>query len=184
MSAHDTLLCKRIDKKCYQLLCKNELSLFCRSTEVDNFFVSLKQTCKTYSPSAYRLVINFTNLLVQSTNAPVVILCHSSVSPQTTGNRTNLALGRIGKKIARFKRLENSRLQFQNDLAFLGRIGKPSLSEFPEIYGFTNKNMLYFTSMQSRKCAQLLRYLIYSVCQQDQSKSTGAKAILLTQKLQ
>ncbi len=39
------------------------------------------------------------------------------------------------EKIARFKILENSSLYFQNDLAFLGRIGKPSLSEFPEIYG-------------------------------------------------
>jgi hypothetical protein len=45
-----------------------------------------------------------------------------------------LALGRIEKKIARFKILENSRLWFQNDLAFLGRNEKPSLSEFPEIY--------------------------------------------------
>jgi hypothetical protein len=42
------------------------------------------------------------------------------------------------EKIARFKIQENSSLQFQNDLAFLGRIGKPSLSEFPEIYGLLN----------------------------------------------
>jgi hypothetical protein len=38
------------------------------------------------------------------------------------------------EKIARFKILESSSLQFQNDLAFLGRIGKPSFSEFPKIY--------------------------------------------------
>jgi hypothetical protein len=42
----------------------------------------------------------------------------------------------LKKKIARFKTLENSSIYFQNDLAFLGRIGKPSLSEFPEIYVF------------------------------------------------
>jgi hypothetical protein len=37
-------------------------------------------------------------------------------------------------KIARFIRLENFSLYFQNDLAFLGQIGKISLSEFAEIY--------------------------------------------------
>ncbi len=42
------------------------------------------------------------------------------------------------EKIARFKRLENFSHYFQNDLAFLGRIGKPSFSEFPEIFGLTN----------------------------------------------
>ena len=38
------------------------------------------------------------------------------------------------EKIARFEKLKNFCRVFQNDLAFLGRIGKPSLSEFPEIY--------------------------------------------------
>ncbi len=38
------------------------------------------------------------------------------------------------KKIARFEKLENFSSVFQNGLAFLGRIGKASLSEFPEIY--------------------------------------------------
>jgi hypothetical protein len=50
------------------------------------------------------------------------------------GKSDELASGPNWKKIARFKRLESSSLKFQNDLAFLGRIGKPSLSEFPEIY--------------------------------------------------
>ncbi len=40
-----------------------------------------------------------------------------------------LGSGPNQKKIARFKRLENSSLYFQNNLAFLGRIGKPSLSD-------------------------------------------------------
>ena len=39
------------------------------------------------------------------------------------------------EKIARFEKLKNFCRVFQNDIAFLGRIGKPSLSEFPEIYG-------------------------------------------------
>jgi hypothetical protein len=39
------------------------------------------------------------------------------------------------EKIAHFEKLENLSSVFQNDLAFLGRIGKASLSEFPEIYG-------------------------------------------------
>jgi hypothetical protein len=51
------------------------------------------------------------------------------------GKSEELGSGPNWKKIARFKRLENSSLYFQNDLAFLGRIKKPSLSEFPEIYG-------------------------------------------------
>jgi hypothetical protein len=38
------------------------------------------------------------------------------------------------KKIARFKKLDNLRSVFQNGLAFLGLIGKASLSEFPQIY--------------------------------------------------
>ncbi len=38
------------------------------------------------------------------------------------------------KKIAGFEKLENLSSIFQNALAFLGRIGKVSLSEFPEIY--------------------------------------------------
>jgi hypothetical protein len=50
------------------------------------------------------------------------------------GKSDELGSGPNWKKIARFKKLENSSLYFQNDLAFLGRIGKPSLSEFPEIY--------------------------------------------------
>jgi hypothetical protein len=41
------------------------------------------------------------------------------------------------KKIERFEKLENSRIVFQNDLAFMGRIGKVSFFEFPEIYGQT-----------------------------------------------
>jgi hypothetical protein len=50
------------------------------------------------------------------------------------GKSDELGSGPNWKKIARFKRLENSNLYFQNDLAFLGRIGKLSLSEFPEIH--------------------------------------------------
>ncbi len=47
------------------------------------------------------------------------------------------------EKIARFKRLENSSLYFQNDLAFLGRIRKPSLSEFTEIYDLCVNDLEY-----------------------------------------
>ncbi len=47
------------------------------------------------------------------------------------------------EKIARFKKLQSSSIVFQNDLAFLGRIGKASLSEFPEIYGLCD-NWLYW----------------------------------------
>ncbi len=54
------------------------------------------------------------------------------------GRSDELGSGPNWKKIARFKILESSSLYFQNDLAFLGRIGKPSLSEFPEIYGLFN----------------------------------------------
>ncbi len=39
------------------------------------------------------------------------------------------------KKIAHFAKLDNLSSIFQNGLDFLGRIGKASLSEFPEIYG-------------------------------------------------
>ncbi len=39
------------------------------------------------------------------------------------------------KKIARFEKQENFSNVFQNGLAFLGRIGKSSLSMFSEIYG-------------------------------------------------
>ncbi len=53
------------------------------------------------------------------------------------GKSDELGSGPNWKKIARFKRLENSSFYFQNDLAFLGRIGKPSLSEFLEIYWVT-----------------------------------------------
>jgi hypothetical protein len=42
-------------------------------------------------------------------------------------------MGQIGK-IARFEKLENFSSVFQNGLAFLVRIGKANLSEFPEIY--------------------------------------------------
>ncbi len=68
------------------------------------------------------------------------------------GKSDKLGSGPNWKKTARFKRLESSSLQFENDLAFLGRIGKPSLSvfpEFPEIYSgtfiviFHNKNCCY-----------------------------------------
>jgi hypothetical protein len=38
------------------------------------------------------------------------------------------------KKIARFEKLENFSSVFQYGLAFLGRSGKVSFSEFPEIY--------------------------------------------------
>jgi hypothetical protein len=38
------------------------------------------------------------------------------------------------KKTARFEKLENLCSIFQNGLVFLRRIGKASLSEFPEIY--------------------------------------------------
>ncbi len=44
-----------------------------------------------------------------------------------------LGSGPNWKKIARFKKLQSSSIEFQNDLALLGRIGKASLSEFPEI---------------------------------------------------
>ncbi len=53
------------------------------------------------------------------------------------GKSDKLGSGAELEKIACFKILESSSLYFQNDLAFLGRIGKPSLSEFPEIYGYT-----------------------------------------------
>ncbi len=52
------------------------------------------------------------------------------------GKSDELGSGPNWKKIARFKTLKSFSLYFQNDLAFLGRIGKPSLSEFPEIYGW------------------------------------------------
>jgi hypothetical protein len=38
------------------------------------------------------------------------------------------------EKIAHFEKLENLSGVLLNGLAFLGRIGKASLSEFPEIY--------------------------------------------------
>jgi hypothetical protein len=41
------------------------------------------------------------------------------------------------EKIARFEKLENLSSVFQNGLAFLGRIGKALLCEFPEIYGLS-----------------------------------------------
>jgi hypothetical protein len=41
------------------------------------------------------------------------------------------------EKIARFKKLQSSSIVFQNDLAFLGHIGKASLSE---IYDFSMSN--------------------------------------------
>ncbi len=40
-------------------------------------------------------------------------------------------------KLASFEKLENLSSVFQNGLAFLGRIGKASLFEFPEIYDLT-----------------------------------------------
>jgi hypothetical protein len=43
----------------------------------------------------------------------------------------------ILEKIARFKNLKDFCRVSQNDLAFMGRIGKVSLSEFLEIYGQT-----------------------------------------------
>jgi hypothetical protein len=45
------------------------------------------------------------------------------------------------EKISRFEKLENSSFVFQNDLAFLGRIGKASLSKFPEIYAVSFFNI-------------------------------------------
>ncbi len=54
------------------------------------------------------------------------------------GKSEELDSGPNLKKIARFKKLKNSSLYFQNDLAFQGRIGKASLSEFPEIYDSSN----------------------------------------------
>jgi hypothetical protein len=46
--------------------------------------------------------------------------------------------GAYWKKIACFEKLENLSSVFQNGVAVLVRIGKPSLSEFPEILGQTN----------------------------------------------
>jgi hypothetical protein len=42
-------------------------------------------------------------------------------------------VGQIGKNTT-LKKTKNLSSVFQNGLAFLGRIGKASLSEFPEIY--------------------------------------------------
>jgi hypothetical protein len=39
-----------------------------------------------------------------------------------------------GKKLHVLKKLQSSSIVFQNDLAFLWRIGKASLSEFPETF--------------------------------------------------
>jgi hypothetical protein len=50
------------------------------------------------------------------------MLVNTDIKSLTTGNRTNLALGRIEKKIARFEKLENSSIVVQNNPAFLGRI--------------------------------------------------------------
>ncbi len=41
------------------------------------------------------------------------------------------------EKVARFKKLQSSSILFQNETCFLGRIGKASLSEFPNIYVLT-----------------------------------------------
>ncbi len=49
------------------------------------------------------------------------------------GRSDELGSGGELEKIARFEKLENSSIVFQNDLAFLVRIGNASLSEFPEI---------------------------------------------------
>ncbi len=45
------------------------------------------------------------------------------------------------KKNSTFWKLVNFCSVFQNDLAFLGRIGKASLFEFPEIYGWVYQSL-------------------------------------------
>ncbi len=62
--------------------------------------------------------------------APYPYLAHR---PQEIG-RTWL-WGKL-EKIARFEKLENLSSIFQNGLAFLGRIGKASLSVFPDIFAW------------------------------------------------
>ncbi len=71
-----------------------------------------------------------------------------------------MALGRIRKKIARFKLLKSSSIYFQNDLAFLGRIGKPSLSEFPEIYAqaFSGQTKIVFDDNQGKSIMQCVNF--------------------------
>jgi hypothetical protein len=59
------------------------------------------------------------------------------------GPEDGFELGRIGKN-SPFQKTENVCRVSQNDLAFLGRIGKPSLSEFPEIYGFEQLTFLAY----------------------------------------
>ncbi len=85
----------------------------------------------------------------------------------TTGYWTNLAVGRIGKK-ARFETLENISSVFQNSLAFLGRIGKASLSKFPEIY----RSMVSPTDL----CPTPQVRRVQSLHATDQHNSTAAKA--------
>ncbi len=58
------------------------------------------------------------------------------------GRSAEPGCGANWKKIARFETPENLRSVFQNDLAFLGRIGKASLSEFSAIYGLSLKPKL------------------------------------------
>jgi hypothetical protein len=59
-----------------------------------------------------------------------VILCLSI----DHGKSNEPGCGANWKKIARFETIENFISIFQNGQAFQGRIGKASLSEFPEIY--------------------------------------------------
>ncbi len=67
------------------------------------------------------------------------------------GKSDKLGSGPNWKKITCFKRIENFSIWFQNDLAFLGRIGIPSLSEFSEIYAETHCMRRFENRRQSYK---------------------------------
>jgi hypothetical protein len=80
---------------------------------------------------------------------------------KTTGDRTNLAVGRIGKNTFR-KTRKSQQCFFQNGLAFLGRIGKASLTEFPEIYAPLQPlvTLLYDVNVSKEKINIFLGFLV------------------------
>jgi hypothetical protein len=80
-----------------------------------------------------KILAHFSSLLIYHFKLTVILSLHM----------LNHRLREIGQtwlwgeleKNACFEKLENFSGVFQNGLAFLGRIGKASLSEFPETYG-------------------------------------------------
>ena len=58
------------------------------------------------------------------------------------GDRMSKAAGANWKKTVQFKKLIDFKRVSKNGLAFMGRIGKASLSEFPEFYGQTMSHTL------------------------------------------